>query len=376
MQDYPRVEGRTFRASEPLDPSNPRSLGPSALQNVFGDFETVNNIFDPVVEEGEARESETGTERQIEKQYNDTLKSKFDSAEEKNDISKDGDNSNIKDIQNDGDVEYAAQRPYPQTSSTEEEYYRSRSYPSGTQYRETVEPGRQVTRRRMTVTGSGDGGETHTTYETYETVGGSQSSGGSQPSDTSRTYTYQRQPTRSRTYTYQTQGQPSQSNTYSSQGQAADRSRYYSRGEVRGQRYDGPRYVDNMGHYIDAQGRHLDSTGRYYDISGRYSDARVTHTGTYQTDSSGSQSGTRYYDVGESPSRYSSGGDYVPTSDGRTSNTYSGGTQVSNTYSGSSGRNYDQDQQGQQFYSGGSSYRTTYDPITSQISSDPVCILQ
>lgn len=369
IQDFPKQQGHTFRASEPLDPNTPKSDGISALRSLFDGFDTVNKIFDPVVEEGSVNETETGTERQygywrsedktdnVEAGVKQGANEIADAGEDDNEDDKD---ETDKDIQSDERVQYAAQQPYPQTTSTEEEYTRARSYPRATNYESNPRAERTVTRRRMVVTGSGDGRqETRETHRTVQTHG---TSGQYQPSEsrrqTSQTNTYRSQPQRSQSVTY----------SYPLQTHRNTNTRYQtgSREAVRGPRYDGPVYVDSNGHYIDAQGRHLDSTGRYYDVSGRYADARVTHTVTYQ--SGVPNEGTRYYDVPrQQAGHYDTRRQSVSegSSSSGVANQYVDGSQPRpvNSYGGT------------QFYSSGTSgtsFQSNFNPVTSQISSDPV----
>ena len=392
-------------------------------------FDTINKIFDPVVEEGGIHETETGTERQYptngggSEETTKTVDAEKVAAIEEDDA----------DIQND-DVKYDAQRPYPQTSSTEEEYTRHSSSSSRNPSRDGGHES-HVTTRRVVVTGSDDE-EAQTTVEVLGTNDNNQY----RPAQT-RTDTYRNQRQSSNPYntypTRRTQSQPSR--TYTSRSQTdrrtVGRAQPRTREEIRGQRYDGPIYRDNHGHNIDAQGRHLDSTGRYYDVSGRYTDASVTHSVTYSGPNSGGRhtggssssgrqtSGSSYGDRQTSGSSYrgrptgvSSSGDRL-TGGRQTGDRQTGGRQTGNRQTGgrqtggssSGGRYYDAPDRSQsgyydnsrqqvtggssgrvpnqyvdsqsrpvdsyggtQFYSGGSNYQTTYNPSTSQISSSSV----
>jgi len=183
--------------------------------------------------------------------------------------------------------------------------------------------------------------------------------------------------------------------TGDNQYQFTDRSSEYqsSRPEQRGPRYTGPRYVDNHGHYVDQYGRHLDSTGQFYDISGRYQDAimtrtqTTTYTGGSGTGSGTSQSGYRTQGGSDASGYRTQGGSDLSgyrTQGGSdlTSSRYQTGGSSGSRYPSSGGEfEVDRSQSrpvnsygGTQFYSGGTTYRTTYDPIVSQISSDPVSI--
>lgn len=50
QRDYPQVDGRTFRASEPLDPNSPRTRDTGSPQNLLDGFEVQNEIFQPEVD--------------------------------------------------------------------------------------------------------------------------------------------------------------------------------------------------------------------------------------------------------------------------------------------------------------------------------------
>jgi len=381
--------GRTFPASDPLDPNGPLA---STRQDFFKDFETVNEIFQPNVQGESEQLGDAFDETDTPETNPDTPP---DDSITKSDDTKTPDADAEAHPQDDG---YGAQYPYPETTRTSGYHQGSGQVGNPSPYDQSYES------RRTVLTGRSGEPTTHTEYvsrvQTNRNLE-SQTHSGSQYPTSGSSNTYNRQ--------YQSGTQ------YPTGGTGTQYSGYQTSGSsTRGAYYDGPRYIDNNGHYIDANGRHLDSTGRYYDTSGRYQDATVTRTVTYRggpttaqryTDSSG-QSFSYLDSAGSTGRQY---GGSLPT--GSTGRQYGGslptgstGTQYSGSLpTGSTGRQYGEslptgtsssnygsgaytDQYGTteiggtpinsvgtQFYSGGQGYPATYDPVVSQISNDPNC---
>ncbi|KAH3877447.1 uncharacterized protein LOC127871461 [Dreissena polymorpha] len=363
QKDYPYVNGRTFRASAPLSPT---ARVKAEIPQSLASFEPVNTIMQPEIDNIEEGGAKDGViERRLDGRKSDktaALGGGFvpgDDGDDEEDEAEDGDS----DHDQEGTTQYGAQLPYVHTTSEEVG-------------RNTDESGQtvSVTRRRVVLTANGTGSDPSRSgygmdgrYPGYST--GDRSYGSYYPSEARTT-------SDSRTAGVVSGNTRNTGGGYDSTGSRYTGSRYpTSRPEERGAYYSGPRYIDSNGHYVDAQGRHLDSTGRYYDTSGRYQDAhtnqRVTQVSGGEEESERREYGTkqgyqyvgngRYVPTGSSPTRYTSGSGYqtgtrtseveVDRSQSRPVNSY-GGTQ---------------------FYSGGANYRTTYDPIVSQISSDPNC---
>ncbi|KAL4224829.1 hypothetical protein ACF0H5_015525 [Mactra antiquata] len=343
QQDYPHVDGRTFRASDPIDPNGPSS-DQSAPENLFN-FDVASEIFQPQLgEDTPESDNNVNGNNNSNEQRNDVSESQTAAASEaesttvqeaNEDQTSERSEQVVTNVQN--DVSHAGQPSQSGYSDTS----RVHTVPSGSsrtqhgsrQYGHSTPTDGTGTRNSMTsrrVVLAGGGADTGSSYQQTPYYRGSTSSHNSQSSIP----------------------------------------------EVRGPYYGGQRYVDSNGHYVDAQGRHLDSTGRYYDVSGRYPDATMTRTVTYQ----GSSGNTDNVYRGNTGTSYSGGSgssvggdyDYGRSRGGRLDSTgryiESGSSQIDpsrsrpvNSYGGT------------QFYSSGNTYQTTYNPITSQISSDPSC---
>lgn len=379
QQDYPHVEGRTFRASEPLDPKSSDTVNGDPPQNIFEAFETKNEIFQPEVDTENLEEpSEDTAESNVEQNTGNGKENVTGTEEEKT-------------------TTYGAQYPYSETSVSGGDYYSSLPQAGTSSQGYQTDDGLQhsVTSRRVVLAGRGP--------DTSRTGVSDTGNYG-----TSRRYTeYQASQTSRTGQTYQTSGTSYDSQygrPYSGSRQLSTERRFYSgsnggitgnnrnpntRTEARGPYYGGPVYVDSNGHYVDAQGRHLDSTGRYYDTSGRYQDAIMTGfqtfrhtvsgtsgTPTYNTRTSSSQyNSPRRYSSGTSPSGgyYDSEGRYISGSSNLDSGVSYGTTNQDGGYVDTSQSRPVDSYGGTQFYSSGRSYQTTYDPVVSQISSDPNC---
>lgn len=385
QKDYPQVNGRTFRASEPLDPKSPKAANARSPQNLFDSFETVNEIFQPQVEAADKNHDETADEEHSN-----------DEDEEENDL----DTSQFAG----STTEYAAQYPYSETTESERGssiYPHQQRDPQRYGYQSGDGVQQTVTSRRVTLVGRGSdtpetGYEDQSSYNTQRRV---YTSGNGHSSSSSSSIQYDPHSSGSR-YVSSDRRSPSNYNSQYSTDQSGSSGTGYqnSRTEVRGPYYGGERYIDSNGHYVDAQGRHLDSTGRYYDVSGRYADAIMTRTSAYHTPGTGSPhniESSRYTSGGsgyDSSGRYvtgqSSEGGYYDR-DGRYVSSTSGGyydsqgryvSRAGDTYDRTETSRVDNTQSrpvdsygGTQFYSSGNRYQTTYDPVTSQISDDPTC---
>lgn len=349
-----------------MDPNSAQTIHGDPPQSVFQTFETKNEIFQPEVDtEGPGGYEEAHSEGAIE-QTTDKNEGNETYTKEKT------------------KTEYGAQYPYSETSVAGHAYNGSLPH-SGTQSHRT-DDGYQhtVTSRRVVLAGRGQDTSGYSGTDQYETRGTiHQPSHTSRPGYPSRTHDasfstqYERHypgarqlPTERRFHSGYTGGNTGADNYQN------------SRTEVRGPYYGGQIYVDSNGHYVDDQGRHLDSTGRYYDISGRYQDAVMTGTQTYthtgsRTPSSNSRTSSGYYDnrrftsgTSSSGGYYDSNGRYIGSNPGG-SISYDSNSRGGGYVDGSQSRPIDS-YGGTQFYSSGRSYQTTYDPIVSQISSDPV----
>ena len=345
---------------------------------MFEGFNTESQLFQPEIENAESAKSETDTD--IDEETSEEEDNKRNETDTKTQRT------------------YGAQYPYTETTSRNAESVQEsqqQSYQGNDGVQHTVTSRRVVLAGRGSDTPDNRQYSSHTTRTEVEYHQPSQSSGsrtGNTPRTGDSSYSNQygyRYPSNSRTMV-------TNRRVYTGSGTNQQYNRYNtgtSRTEVRGAPYNGPRYIDNNGHYVDAQGRHLDSTGRYYDVSGRYNDATMTRMQTFQHVYSGNNGGlgqpsrttyntgtnSGYYNnnrrytsrTGSSNGYYDSSGRFIP---------YQSGTVYSNQGGGGSSSSYvDADRSrpvnsygGTQFYSGGSSYQTTYDPITSQISSESV----
>lgn len=341
-----------------MDPNSTHTIHGDPPLSVFQTFETKNKIFQP--------EIDTESPGDYEEAHSESAVEKTTSNNEGNDTY----------TEEKTRTEYGAQYPYSETSVAGQEYSGSQPHSGAQSHRTDDGYQHSVTSRRVVLAGRGPDTSEYSGSNQYETRGTIH-----QPSQTSRSG----YPSRTQDSSFSSQ----YVRPYPGGRQVATERRVISghtsrntgtdnyqnsRTEVRGPYYGGQVYVDNNGHYVDAEGRHLDSTGRYYDISGRYQDAVMTGTQTYTHAGSrtpGTSSG--YYDNRRFTSGTSSGGGYYD-SNGRYigSNPAYGSTNQGGGYvDGSQSRPIDS-YGGTQFYSSGRSYQTTYDPIVSQISSDPV----
>ena len=307
------MEGRTHRASEPLDPNKPvRDANP------FQEFHTVNTIFEPKVEEegddnGEEDEGldisrpNNFTETTTETVRQDEVQKLSQVQEGESGPDKNGNNEQSK-------QQYAAQYPYSQLSASQGRPRRGEQKQPGRFYPGDLDRPRY---QRGLVLPYSSGGQ-----------------------DVSRN---SNQANRQQTVVVERKGY---NNSGYQTGYRPHSGHSRERPAGRGPPYNGPIYVDSRGRYFDAEGRQLDSTGRYYDISGRYQDASVTRTVSYNN----------------------SGPVYTQSSRGQ-------GSRYNQYYeSGTPGRGAPLDSYGgNQFYQTGSRrYPASYDPIVSKISDDPV----
>ncbi|XP_053384604.1 uncharacterized protein LOC128550172 [Mercenaria mercenaria] len=135
QQDYPHVDGRTFPASEPLDPNGAGTLNDAAPQSLFQGFETENEVFQPELDAGTSDEGDTTTG---------------------SDVGQHTGNNEGNDTVDSTRTAYGAQYPYTETTERSQ-YPRSVSH-TGTRsqgYQTNDGVQQTVTSRRIVLTGRG-----------------------------------------------------------------------------------------------------------------------------------------------------------------------------------------------------------------------------